>query len=315
MAFSIWQEDELFPVVYLKDAETNCIAQIYSKGALLNAFTITGTAGSFNIIDGFASPAEAIEKITAGFKSAKLSPYVCRVAAGRYSFEGREYKLNKFYLGTEAIHGLIYAAPFAITSQGANGDSAWVTFDYTYNNNTEGYPFTYNTQVTYRLKKGGTLSITTEVTNTGHTDMPLTDGWHPYFILGNTVNNAVLHINANQMLEFNDKLLPSGNVVAVSEYVTPKRIGDTFFDNCFVVNQNNQPACTVTDPTTGLTLVITASGTYPYLQVYTPNHRKSIAIENLSSAPDAFNNGIGLIIAKPGEHHIFVNDYTVQLQA
>jgi aldose 1-epimerase len=314
MAFSIWQEDELFPVVYLKDAETNCIAEIYSRGALLNAFTITGAAGGFNIIDGFSSPAEAIEKITAGFKSAKLSPYVCRVASGRYSFEGTEYKLNKFYLGTEAIHGLIYEAPFTIISKGADSDSAWVTFDYTYNNNTEGYPFTYNTQVTYRLKKGGTLSITTEVTNTGDTNMPLADGWHPYFILGDTVNNAVLHINANQMLEFNDKLLPSGNVVAFSEYATPKRIGDTFFDNCFVVNQNSQPACTVTNPATGLKLTITASGTYPYLQVYTPPHRKSIAIENLSSAPDAFNNGIGLIIAKPGELHTFVNDCTVQLQ-
>ena len=48
---------------------------------------------------------------------------------------------------------------------------------------------------------------------------------------------------------------------------------------------------------------------YPYLQIYTPEHRKSIAIENLSGAPDAFNNGMGLKVLQPGELATFTTKY------
>jgi len=40
---------------------------------------------------------------------------------------------------------------------------------------------------------------------------------------------------------------------------------------------------------------------YNFLQVYTPPHRKSIAIEPMTCAPNAFNNEQGLIILAPFE--------------
>ena len=69
---------------------------------------------SINIIDGFSSPQDAKENITNGFKSAKLSPFVCRIANGKYVFNDHEYKIDKFYLGEEAIHGLLFDAVFSI---------------------------------------------------------------------------------------------------------------------------------------------------------------------------------------------------------
>jgi aldose 1-epimerase len=50
---------------------------------------------------------------------------------------------------------------------------------------------------------------------------------------------------------------------------------------------------------------------YPYLQVYTPDHRNSIAIENLSAPPDTFNNKIGLITLQPEERIIFTTSYKI----
>jgi aldose 1-epimerase len=47
------------------------------------------------------------------------------------------------------------------------------------------------------------------------------------------------------------------------------------------------------------------------LQIYTPEDRKSIAIENLSSAPDAFNNGMGLLVLEPGETKMFTTTYQI----
>ena len=38
-----------------------------------------------------------------------------------------------------------------------------------------------------------------------------------------------------------------------------------------------------------------------YLQLYTPPDRKSIAIEPMNCIANAFNNGIGLKLLKPGE--------------
>ncbi len=43
-----------------------------------------------------------------------------------------------------------------------------------------------------------------------------------------------------------------------------------------------------------------------FLQIYTPEKRRSIAIEPMSCLADAFNNKIGLITLKPGKsisHH------------
>ncbi len=315
MAFSVLVQEGIFPIIHLKDQQYNCSAEIYSFGALLNAFTITKAGTNHNVIAGFASPQDAVDSITAGFKSAKLSPFVCRVTQGKYRFNNQEHSIKKFFLGEEAIHGLLFDATFSILDKGVNSKGAFVKLGYEYNNTAEGFPFKYNTQITYTLKNHGVLSLETVVTNTGDTDMPLTDGWHPYFNLGCTVNDLLVQINATEVLEFNESLVPTGKTVENIAFATPKHLGETFFDNCFVVNEAQKTACTLTNETNGLTVTIEAVAGYPYLQVYTPPHRTSIAVENLSGAPNAFNNGIGLIIAKPSEPHIFVNDYTVYLPA
>jgi len=52
---------------------------------------------------------------------------------------------------------------------------------------------------------------------------------------------------------------------------------------------------------------------YPYLQIYTPPHRRSIAIENISGVPDAFNNGMGFITLEPDQSAIFKTTYKIKL--
>src|SRR5215471_1328536 len=100
MAFSIHlEEKDSVQIITLKDESNNTAAEIYSFGALLNAFTVTAKNKRLNIIDGFTSPAQAKENITKGFKSAKLSPFVCRMNKGEYQFNSQTYKIQKFYLG------------------------------------------------------------------------------------------------------------------------------------------------------------------------------------------------------------------------
>ncbi len=302
-----------FPVIKLRDMFNGCTAEIYSFGALLNGFYIKGSTESTNVIDGFLSPQDAVENITKGFKSAKLSPFVCRLAKGEYSQENKTYKINKFYLGSEAIHGLLFDTVFAIKEFGTDEHSAFVKLFYEYSKKEEGFPFSFSIEIFYQLKANNELTVKTTVTNTGEKTIPLSDGWHPYFKLGKTIDTLLMQINSGTMLEFDSDLLPSGNFIDYKRFETIQPIGDTFLDNSFVLKNNDAPACIIRDESTGLQLTITCDESYPYLQVYTPEHRNSIAIENLSGAPDAFNNGIGLIMANPTEAYHFTATYQVTL--
>ena len=86
--------EDIFRVIHLKNEAEETSAEIYSFGALLNRFKIKN---SVNVIDGFASPQDAKDNITNGFKSAKLSPFVCRIANGKYDFNGQKFSIDKFY--------------------------------------------------------------------------------------------------------------------------------------------------------------------------------------------------------------------------
>jgi len=303
-------EDDIFPVVHLKQESEKTEVIIYSLGALLNTFIVQGKP---NLVDGFDSCKNAKENITNGFKSCKLSPFVCRITEGKYVFNQHEYKTGKFFLDEEAIHGLLYDAPFVITDSGADNASASVTLQYTYTKKNEGFPFEYTCAVTYRLEKQNKLSIITLITNNSEDEMPLCDGWHPYFTLGETINNLSFELNADTMLEFNEHLVPTGKIVPFNKFQIREQFGNTFLDNCFLLSNYEKPACVLEDAANGLRLSIWPDQSYPYLQIYTPDHRKSIAVENLSAAPDAFNNGRGIKILKPAESYQFKTTFHAEI--
>lgn len=300
-------------VIYLKDTGSDCIAEIFSFGALLNSFIVKAKNRYLNIIDGFESIKHATLESTNGFKSAKLGPFVCRLHKGTFEFENTAYTIEKFYLGDEAIHGLIYDAPFEIVRFFADEHAAEVTLLYLYNNKKQGFPFNYSTEVTYRLSANCSLTLITKVINEDNKNMPLSDGWHPYFKLNNKVDELLIQLNSNTLLEFDNRLLPTGKSLPDNRFEEPVLLGGTFLDNSFIVKNFDGPACILTNPAEGLQLNIIAGENYPILQVYTPPHRNSIAVENLSSPPDAFNNGMNLITLQPGESKIFTTTYQIKI--
>ncbi len=303
------KEDDIFSVISLKDELQKTEAVIYTFGGLLNNFTIEGKQ---NIIDGFNSCSDAKENITNGFKSCKLSPFVCRINKGEFSFQQEKYKTGKFFLDEEAIHGLLFDEVFTIIDAGADDEKAFVTLEHLYSKKNEGFPFEFSCTITFQLEEKNKLSITTVITNKANKEMPLCDGWHPYFTFNQTINNLLFKINADKILAFDERLLPTGEILSFNNFQTPEKLNDTFFDNCFILKNNSEPACIITDTKNKLQLSISPYQSYPYLQVYTPPHRNSIAIENLSAAPDAFNNKTDLIILNPGESKTFTTTFQAE---
>jgi aldose 1-epimerase len=308
------KNDTDFDKIVLKDSTANTTVEILPAcGAMLHAFTVINNGSALNVIDGYDNEADFKTNVAGkGFKGSKLSPFVCRLKNGQYNFGQKKYTTSKFFLEQHAIHGLIYDAAFTVINKWNGEKSAGVTLSYQYTATDNGYPFKYTCAVTYELKSGNALIITTTITNNDEGIIPMQDGWHPYFTFGGSINDLQFEFQSKAIVEFDSGLLPTGKLIPYEEFGSLKKIGDTQLDNCFTVNfAECQPMCVLRDATKKLQIEIHPDKTYPYLQIYTPPHRNSIAIENLSGAPDAFNNGMGVTVLQAGEAASFTTMYKI----
>lgn len=310
MSFStIVDTTGLFPVITLTDSLSGTQAEIYSFGALLNKFSIRQGDVLENIIDAFENPKEAIQEIKNGYKSAFLSPFTCRMNEGKYAFAQKYYQVEKSFLGNHAIHGLTFDAIFTIDKTESTDTFASIQLSYQYNKDDIGYPFKYSIIQIWKLELGNKLSVTTTVQHNNEHAIPYAQGWHPYFKLGATVDECVFSFTTDTHVEFDETLLPTGKTFKDNRFTSGTLLDGIFLDNCFHLTESVGAACTLQN--SKLKLTISPDASYPYLQIYTPPHRKSIAIENLSGAPDCFNNGLGLLTLQPNEPVTFSTSYTI----
>lgn len=301
--------------IRLTDTQNGISASVIpSTGAILNAFSINHAGHQTNVIDGFRDAEDWRAHIEQGFHSAKLSPFVCRLRDSRYQWQGTSYKLEKFSLNGSAIHGILYDAPYDVIEEKIHPDYAEIELRHTYRGDISGYPFPYDCYIRYRLDDRNGLCVITAIHNRSSSPIPLADGWHPYFRIGERIDDLSLCFAAAGRLEYDEGLLPTGRLLETGEWSAPRRIGDSFLDDGFELDFGYaQPLCRLSDPVSGVSVAFHPDPSYPYLQLYTPPHRRSIAIENLSSAPDAFNNGIGLITLDPDHTRTFSVRYVIEL--
>lgn len=301
-------------LIHLSDNNHSiAVTIIPSAGALLHEFIIPVNGTPCNIIESYPVDKPVREQVTHYFRSVKLSPWPCRLADGKYNFKGDDYQVQRLFVDGTALHGLLFDQVFNVVDEFADDNSASVLLKHTYSGYDAGYPFNYTCQVKYTLHPAALLEVETVVINIDSVDIPIADGWHPYFKPGGMVNNWELHFNAKAMVEFNEKLVPTGRLLPFSKFGEPELIGDTRMDNCFLLNMDEaSPACTLLNPQNNIMVSFFPDVSYPYLQVFIPDHRESIAIENISSAPDSFNNGMGLTVLPPGQSHTFRIFYKVE---
>ncbi|KYP15680.1 aldose 1-epimerase [Flavihumibacter sp. CACIAM 22H1] len=299
----------------LHDDELSCIVSIAPEfGGMLHAFTVNAPNGPVNIINNYANKAALDQELSLSYKSSKLSPFPCRIENGSYQWQGISYQFANRFPDGSAIHGLLFNKNFEIREQNTTAFFSSVLLDYDFNAEDPGYPFHYTCQIRYTLLPGNTLQIQTTLTNKDTRPIPIADGWHPYFQLSDTVNNCWLRFPAKGMLEFSDKLIPTGKILPYQEFNANKPFGATVLDNCFLIDAAaGQPVCELSAPESGISIRFITDESYPYLQLYTPPDRKSIAIENLSAAPNCFNNGIGLVELAPDETKTMTVHYSVQI--
>lgn len=317
MRFAVFtRQNNGFEQTILRDeyAQTEMVI-LPDYGGVLHALIVETTNGPFNILDNYENLEVLQKDLRESFKSSKLSPFVCRIPAGKFTHNGQLFEFENKYGDGSSIHGLLYNKRFKIIDSFCDDTRATAHLKYSYNKEDSGYPFEYRCEIHYTLLANNIIQLDTSIFNLDDKEIPLADGWHPYFKLGDRVDEWQLRFNANEMLEFDENLFPTGRLVPSTIFTEEQYINDTILDNCFVLNNEEAyAACTLFNPANGLAVAFFPDRSYPYLQVYTPPHRKSIAIENLSGAPNCFNNKMGLVLLPPGQVKTFTIRYQISIE-
>jgi len=183
---------------------------------------------------------------------------------------------------------------------------AQLILSFEYKGTDPGYPFPYDIQLQWTLYPDNLIGIKTSIVNKSNRVIPMMDGWHPYFTLGGQVDHYLLEFQSKATLVMRDDMIPTGEIIQENSFEKGLKIGDTFYDDCYLLDPIQNKIQLSYD---GKSIIISPIHNYPYVQLYTPEDRKSITIENLSGAPDCFNNKIGLQQLEPHGQIYFETKY------
>lgn len=238
------------------------------------------------------------------FRGRHLFPFNDRIPEGKYTFDGAEYQLPlNWDDGESSIHGLIYNRPMETVFSKSGLDGAEVVLLAEIREiDHECYPFQVSLYVTYTLNALG-FSIEFKTVNTGDKNAPIALGWHPYFKLGESIKGCTLTAGGGSYIPVGEDMNPTGDIesVAGSEFDYTKGIVvddqevdiavSTAKDGIARLGKRNREIEFYFDPEM-----------FPYTQLFIPPDRKSIAIEPITAATNAFNMPeMGLRVLKPGD--------------
>jgi aldose 1-epimerase len=284
--------------VVLKSSSDAILKYIPAFGANIRELFLLKSEKPLQILEGF----QTFEQLQNNEKSKGifLIPFPNRIRDGKYSFEGKEYQLpiNK-PKENNAIHGFIWNRKFDLVETLLNENSATIKLQHQYNGGYEGFPFPFLSELEFQLSDNE-LKITVSITNTGNNNMPLGIGWHPYFTFQKKADELMLTIPACNVLETDEKMIPTGSKKIFDEYARPKKIENTSFDTCFeFADRKDIYETKISD--SEKTVTVWQDNSFHYLQVYIAPDRNSIALEPMTCPANAFNSKENLLTLKSNE--------------
>lgn len=231
-----------------------------------------------------------------------LFPFPGRLRDGRLTFDGKTYQLPlNDSTKQHAIHGFTPRNPWQVIDQFHGTDAAMITglFHLPYSlPEAVGLWPDFTLEVTYTLYPNK-LQVGAKVKNPGPGRLPFGLGYHGYFQLPGAdadIGTSVLQANVAEIWDAENNL-PTGTRSAPPaelDFQTPKPIGATALDNVFgKVTGSARDGLTeiavLTHPTATGKLRVLADASFRELVLFTPAHRKAVAIEPYTCSADAGN--------------------------
>ncbi len=252
-----------------------------------------------SVLDGYRRPEELIKNSWS--KNIILFPFPNRLRDGRYTHEGVTYQFDINNADTQnAIHGFSKDVPMTVEKVKTDVHQGSITCEYQHNGSHKAYPFKFMFKIAFILR-GSALEIEMQFTNHENKPIPAGLGWHPYFRISEKLDDTSLQMPDCQLIMIDERMLPTGEKRTFKDFENLKKIGTTFLDNGFYIINQDENAEVILQSELG-TLIYwqeTGEGKWNYVQVFTPPHRQSIAIEPMTCNMDAFNNKEGLVLLTP----------------
>ena len=262
------------------------VAKITTYGALLTELRVPDRNGKVaNVVLGFDNSAPYLKGHP--FFGATAGRVANRIAKGRFTLDGQEYKLA-VNNGPNHLHGGNFGFDKVVWNAkpvNVNANEASVQFSYLSRDGEEGYPGNLDVTVTYTLTENNELRIDYSAKTDKATPVNLTN--HSYFNLAESesIVDHVLTIEADQYTVTDDTLIPTGQIAPVKgtplDFTSPTKMGARFdqltrkpigYDDNFVLRSGGKSlalAAKVYEPTTGRVMEVFT--TEPGIQLYTGN--------------------------------------------
>jgi aldose 1-epimerase len=261
----------------------------------------TYDVGARRVVDGYAR-----DEMAGGGRGQPLMPWPNRLRGGRYPWDGADLQVavNEVDKGN-ASHGLVRWANWSAHDVSDPGVTMLLRL-----HASSGYPFVLDLAMRYELSSSG-LTVTTTATNVGANPAPFGAGFHPYVTAGaGLVDECELVVPAATSLVSDEQLIPTGaESVDGSPYDfrEPRRIGATVIDTCFtdLARADGRTTVTLTGPDGEVDVWMDES--FTHVMVFTGDtlppdrRRRSVAIEPMTCAPNAFATGEGVLRLEPGD--------------
>jgi aldose 1-epimerase len=274
------------------------VLEVLSYGATLNHLEFSG----HSLLDGYSSLSE---KETAWYKGAVLFPFPNRLRDGKYDFKGRSFQFPVNEPANQnALHGFVYKEEFELTSD-LLGDKVVINGSYKYDGGYDYFPFPFLLEASYILH-GDHLTVSYAIRNIGDGELPMGFGWHPYFGFPDGVDQATMTFMNCQKVVLDNRQLPTGEFASEESFSSGQHLKGVNLDTGYKMPESSWDV--KVEDSNG-TLVL-KSDNMPYLQVYIPPHRTSIALEPMSSGIDVFNSHEGLTKLNSGDTVTYTSHVT-----
>ncbi|MDA9879108.1 galactose mutarotase [Flavobacteriaceae bacterium] len=193
-----------------------------------------------------------------------------------------------------------------------------ITFEYHCLDGTSGFPGSIDARVTYSIHES-VLLIQYQGIPSKTTPINMTN--HAYFNLNpnNNIGNHKLTIDADDFLELQSNLVPTGKKIEVTgtplDFRKEKFISETRLDDYFVVNQNQTSVASLYSPETGIEMKTYTD--QPGVVVFTPPHFEAICFETqkFSNSPNIPSFPSTLIEANEEYSHSSRFEFSLKIEA
>jgi aldose 1-epimerase len=299
--------DRTGPVYELADAAGTVRAEVWpSWGFNCLRWQVRQADGSWGSIL-FTAPDWESNPVPTRSGHPVLFPFPGRLRDGRFTFRGKTYQLPlNDSTKQHAIHGFTPRNPWRVVDSNGDDEFAFVTGQFRLRDDLPAalgqWPADFRLSLTYKLHRNR-LQVNATVENLGPGPLPFGLGYHPYFRLPGVadpdVGGHVLQANVDQVWETDANNLPTGwrpDVPPELDFRVPRSIGDTALD-AVLTNVTVQPAgagdmielATLSHPGASGRLRVLADPVFRELVLFTPPHRRAVAIEPYTCSADAAN--------------------------